>query len=124
MEFESNHPYENNLRVDETISVPGASSLLIEFDPQCNTESGCDILRFYKKPNHEEEIKAISGTGSNWQSFEVEGDTVYIYFYTDGSQVEWGYKFKVTPRGLSKTTDPLGKRVSDNIIQWLLKHML
>lgn len=44
---ESNHPYENNLDIDDCISFPGASGLRIEFDPECHTESGCDPLKFY-----------------------------------------------------------------------------
>jgi len=50
--IESGHPYENNMRHDQTITIPGAAALRIEFDPQCHTESGCDILRFFRQANH------------------------------------------------------------------------
>jgi len=47
--------------VDDCISFPGASSLYIEFDAQCHTESGCDPLKFYAKVGRQEEVKNLSG---------------------------------------------------------------
>lgn len=83
---ESPHPYENNIRLDQVITIPGAAGLRIEFDSQCHTETGCDILRFYKQPNHIGQISENSGR--TFPDFEVEGDTVHLYFYTDSSCVE------------------------------------
>jgi len=109
---ESSHPYENNLDVDQTITVPGARSLRIEFDPQCHTEGGCDILRFYENSGRNGELRALSGEGtSNWGTpLEVEGDTCYMYFHSDGSVVYWGYKFDVVPVGTGSKpeSDPEG----------------
>lgn len=31
--YESSHPYENNLNVEEVIRIPGAKRLMIKFDP-------------------------------------------------------------------------------------------
>lgn len=95
------HPYECNLDIDLEIKIPGASSLKIVFDPQTHTESSCDPLRFYKSSGRVEELKCLSGSPgeSSWPTFEVEGDTVHMYFHSDGSVVYWGYKFDVIPIG-------------------------
>lgn len=65
LEFESNHPYEDNLDVDDIITIPGARGLRIEFDPQCHTESGCDPLRFYESSGRQTELACYSGQGES-----------------------------------------------------------
>ena len=86
--IESNHPYDNNMDVDQVISIPGASSLKIIFDPQCHTESGCDPLRFYEQSSRTGELRNISGQGETiWTPFDVPGDTVHLYFHSDSSVV-------------------------------------
>lgn len=96
--IESAHPYDNNMDVDQVITIPGASSLHIAFDPACHTESGCDPLRFYEQSGRVGELRNISGQGESiWTPFDVQGDTVHSYFHSDGSVVYWGYKFDVTP---------------------------
>jgi hypothetical protein len=119
---ESVHPYDNNMRVDETIRIPGASRLRVEFDPQCYTENGCDTLRFYERLNHENELRCCTGQGgSSWEPLEVQGDTVHTYFYSDGSVVYWGYKFRVIPIGKSKGPDPLAHKKNVSTAIWLLE---
>ena len=115
---ESTHPYDNNMDVDDVISIPGAKGLRIEFDPQCYTESGCDPLRFYEGPGRSGEIKCFSGQGeATWQAFDVPGDTVYTYFHSDGSVNYWGYKFEVIPQGASGS----GGVVNTELVLELLK---
>lgn len=95
---ESAHPYDNSLDKDDSITIPGAKSLKIKFDPQCATESGCDYLKFYEQTGRAGEIKTCSGTGEgNWPEFEIPGDTFYTFFHSDGSVNAWGYKFEVIP---------------------------
>ena len=121
---ESAHPYENNMRHDQSISIPGAAGLRIEFDSQCHTETGCDILRFYKQPNHMGQIS--ENTGRSFSDFEVEGDTIYLYFYSDSSCVEWGYKFRVIPieSAPRNSIDPLLKRMSVEHAFWILEKVV
>jgi hypothetical protein len=45
--FESEHPHERNLKKKEKITIAGAKSLTITFDPQCNLKKNCDYLQFY-----------------------------------------------------------------------------
>ena len=122
--IESAHPYENNMRHDQTIQIPGAAGLRIEFDPQCHTESGCDILRFFRQPNHQGQICEYSGR--NFQELEVEGDTVNLYFYTDSSCVEWGYKFRVIPiePEVASNNDPLLHRMNTELALWVLEKLI
>jgi len=122
--IESGHPYENNMRHDQTITIPGAAGLRIEFDQQCHTESGCDILRFFRQPNHVGQICEYSGR--SFPDFEVEGDTIFLYFYSDSSCVEWGYKFRVIPvePANSNSNDPLLKRMSIEHALWILEKLI
>ena len=122
--IESTHPYDNSMDVDDVITIPGAKGLRIEFDPQCYTESGCDPLRFYENAGRTGEIKCLSGQGeSNWQSFEIPGDTVYTYFHSDGSVNYWGYKFDVIPIGGGKggDDDEVNPEIALNILKALSK---
>jgi hypothetical protein len=121
--YESKHEYDNNLQIDEVIHIPGAQRLRVEFDPKCETESGCDYVRFYRSPNRQDLIKEFAGSGSTWQNFEVEGDTVYMYFYTDGSRTFWGYRFTVIGMGLRGKSDPLSKKSNPESAIWLLERM-
>ncbi|CAG9317539.1 unnamed protein product [Blepharisma stoltei] len=98
--IESNHPYEDNMNVDDVISIRGARALRIEFDSQCYTENNCDQLRFYEGPNRSGELACYTGQGESvWKPLDVPGDTVYTYFHSDGSVHYWGYKFTVIPVG-------------------------
>jgi hypothetical protein len=104
---ESPHPYLNNMQHREIISIPGASSLLVEFDSQCKTENSCDTMYFYRKPDSQEEIGSFTGEVSNFKTTSIEGDTFHLYFRTDGSVVYWGYKFTVTPQSKIKAKLPV-----------------
>ena len=44
---ECSHPYSPNMDTRETISFEGATSMVVEFDPQCRTESSCDWLKLF-----------------------------------------------------------------------------
>ena len=102
---ESLHPYENNMNYDQSYIIPGALKLLIEFTPETKTEGNCDVLTFYKGPNHTDQICAYSGECSNFKPLEIEGDRVFIHFRSDGSVVFWGYAFTITAvSGVTETT--------------------
>ncbi|CAG9330099.1 unnamed protein product [Blepharisma stoltei] len=104
--IESHHPYDDNMNLDQEIRIPRAKKLSFVFDPQCDTETGCDPLRFFKNPGWIDEIKRYSGLGeANWAPFEVEGEVVYLYFHSDGSGNCWGYKFDVIPESPVSATD-------------------
>jgi hypothetical protein len=120
MNFESQHPYINSLAVDQCISVPGAERLIIEFDPQCSTENNCDHLRFYKNEGRVNVLKEF--TGKSFSNFEVEGSVVYFAFTSDGSNVDWGYKFKVKSvfKAAVLKKDPLAQDLNLEAALWTL----
>jgi len=122
---ESAHPYTNNMNHDENFSFPGAERLLIEFDPQCKTEARYDILRFYTEANHSHGVYENSGA-TNWNPLEIEGDTLYLHFVSDGSNVEWGYKFTVTPvtKSFESRSDPMQSRRNLEAALWILESIV
>ncbi|CAG9330091.1 unnamed protein product [Blepharisma stoltei] len=94
------HPYKNFMDIDQEIRIPGAKSLSIVFDPQCETCPNQDRLTFYKTPGKYDTIKIISGRGgeTNWAPFEVEGEVVCLFFRPNSESANyWGYKFYVIP---------------------------
>ena len=118
--IEGAHPYDNNMDVDQVITIPGASGLRIVFDPQCHTEIMCDLLTFYKSSGRQGELDCFSGPcEAYWPPFEVQNDTVHLYFHSDGSAVYWGYKFEVIPLVGSKV-----KEESPEISLWLLQRIV
>lgn len=116
--YESKHPYENSSDIYTPVSAPGAVRLSIVFDPETSTESGCDYVVFYtdsthskKVPNSDQFSGGKDGSSSNWPGvknnppFVVEGDSFVIYFHSDGSVNDWGYKMYVTAEFSSDMDD-------------------
>lgn len=108
--FESNHPYENSLDQYIPVSIRGAKRIIVSFDPQTRTESGCDYVRFYKDSSYSTVLDGAEsfsggkdGGSSNWpgmgdrEPYVVEGDSFVIYFHTDGSVNDWGWLMTCTP---------------------------
>lgn len=46
--IETPHNYDNGMDKYWNLEFDGAEEIVIEFDPRCRTEHGCDYLRFYK----------------------------------------------------------------------------
>jgi len=51
-------------------------------------------LYFYKNENHFDLIAKFTGT--EFEDFIIEGDSFWIYFFTDEDTNKWGYEFTVT----------------------------
>ncbi|XP_063313499.1 zinc finger ZZ-type and EF-hand domain-containing protein 1 isoform X2 [Pelobates fuscus] len=92
---ESKHPYNNNTSFEDKVHIPGAIYLSVKFDPQCNTEEGCDELAISSSSNFKQDLHKFSGPPKKWIDFELPGDTLYYRFTSDMSCTEWGYKFTV-----------------------------
>ncbi|XP_037350281.1 zinc finger ZZ-type and EF-hand domain-containing protein 1 isoform X1 [Talpa occidentalis] len=93
---ESKHPYNNNTNFEDKVHIPGAIYLSIKFDPQCNTEEGCDELAMSSSSDFQQDRHNFSGSQQKWKDFELPGDTLYYRFTSDMSNTEWGYRFTVT----------------------------
>lgn len=114
--FESTHPYADGLDLMTPVKVPGATSFRIEFDNETKTENNCDYLEFYldegrsaRVPNTEKYTGGKDGGVSNWPGMQgrpplvLDGiDTFFIYFHSDGSVNDWGYKMYATPIGVKR----------------------
>ena len=93
--FESEHPYAHNLDTETHVSFPGASSIVIEFDSRCRSESSCDYLRFWQGDKQVGEDKYHGGS-NGWPRTTIQGSSFRFTFHSDGSQNDWGYKFCAT----------------------------
>lgn len=99
---ESKHPYENNEDWTKQAHFPGAKRIVLKWDPQTSTESGCDWVRVFKNNNpdhHVYERRELSGdySANNWPEAQIEGtDMISFRFYSDGSCTRWGFKCTAT----------------------------
>jgi len=87
--FESDHPYKENSAVKRTITVPGAKYIRIKV-AKYDLESGYDYVRLSDAKGTA--VEKISGTGTDYVSEYVEGDTVVLDFISDRSINKWGFK--------------------------------
>lgn len=113
--FESDHDYHPNENVRELVKIEGATSILLEFDSACRTESGCDFFRIYSGTNVSDAGRLLQFSGNFndndcWKvynsaepskilngvrQFVVNADHFTYTFTSDGSSQYWGYKFAV-----------------------------
>lgn len=87
--FESDHPYKENSAVKRTITVPGAKYIRVKV-AKYELESGYDYVRLSDAKGTA--VEKISGTGTDYVSEYVEGDTVVLDFISDRSINKWGFK--------------------------------
>lgn len=86
--FESEHPYKENSSVKKTISVPGAKYMRVKF-AKYDLESGYDFVRMTDTKGGV--IEKVSGTGENYVTEYVEGDSLQLEFVSDRSINKWGF---------------------------------
>ena len=86
------------------VRIPGARRLRIEFDDGCRTEDGYDYIQFFLDANkllRFGESKYCGRGGLTWKqkyaSLEIIGNEFWIYWHTDGSNTDWGWRLSVTP---------------------------
>jgi hypothetical protein len=106
---ESPHPYRDNMDEYWTVEVAGAESYSIVFDAQTRTEHNYDYLRVYKDSSHSDywgENQYTGGRGgssSNWPGLNgappllIPASSFVVYFHSDGSNNDWGFKMICTP---------------------------
>lgn len=104
--FESKHPYCNSISEYMTVNFAGASRLKIVFSEESKTENGCDYVVFYKDKSIQERWGEHQytgrGGGENWPGcggrppLIIPSDTFTLYWCSDNSNVDWGWKFVVT----------------------------
>ncbi|ETL24524.1 hypothetical protein L916_21469, partial [Phytophthora nicotianae] len=127
--MESSHEYENNMDTLTELQVPGATRMVITFDPRSRTEVNYDYLTFYKDKSQGEHYGSqfYSGRDSeqNWPGVGdnppliIESDHCFVYFHTDGSNTDWGYKFTATAEILERK-----KSLQQHWIVFLLENVV
>ena len=112
---ESAHPYQDNTNTSNTIHMPGAEALILNFDPRCSTERRHDVLVI--KDGSGAVIAVKSGRDpSDWaQDIRVVGDEVAWTFKSDGSVNGWGFRFTINPILPKKIHG--GSQLSDRVLQ-------
>lgn len=117
--FETSHPYSDDMRQYWHVKIPNAFKYSITFDEKCATESGCDYLRFYKGTSRSNVVGVDKYTGRSLgqdmksKSLEILDKEFDIYFYSDGSQTDWGFKLYVT--ATSKCAGSGGERLHEDV---------
>jgi subtilisin family serine protease len=89
--FETAHPYANNISLSQQYSFPGAKFIKLVIS-QYDAEENYDFITI--KDNTGVAIQKISGTGTNYTTEYVEGDSVTVEFKSDSSQVGYGVKIE------------------------------
>ena len=91
--IETEHDYSNNISRTYVKTIQGATSLTLTFDSNCFLEDNYDYVIISDKNGTD--IYNSKGQGNKAlanKEITVEGDTVKIHFYTDRSNVYWGFK--------------------------------
>ena len=102
--LESAHPYEDDVDTYECVEMSGADGLVVTFDPRSRTEKVCDYVRFFKDQSRTGFFGEESYSGREDNNFPgvagrpplvIEGFKVIVYFHSDGSSNDWGYKMTI-----------------------------
>lgn len=86
--FESNHPYGMNETLYRRISYPGAKYIRAVIKSY-SIEDGFDQLRVSYPDNRF--VEKVSGTGENFRTDYLDGDTIDLWFYSDGTNIDYGF---------------------------------
>ena len=89
-ELESSHNYSDNYSHTWIYTDPEAEILMVTFDERTATEAYCDFIEIYD--GNENLIGSFSGAELAGKTVALCGGTVKIHFYSDSSNVEWGFK--------------------------------
>eukprot|EP01037_Dinobryon_pediforme_P019024 gene19024-19370_t len=106
---ESVHPYKHNTSEYSTVQVPGAVSYSVSFSDNTRTEAIYDFVRFYDDETHTHHFGSgkysggTNGSPMNWPgvgnrpALFIPSPKFVIYFKTNGSVNDWGFKMHITP---------------------------
>ena len=89
--LESPHPYRDNTDETYAIAIPGATELIISFDPQSKTEATYDYLRFFKDTSQTSYWGQEKYSGNVWpgvggvEPLRIGAGSCLLHFHTDGS---------------------------------------
>lgn len=87
--FESAHPYANGSKESFEIKVPGAKKIRVVFE-KYELETRYDYVDIID-PNTNIAVERVTGTGTNYATEYVDGDTLVFSMSSDTSVNKWGY---------------------------------
>ncbi|MBC7540407.1 MAG: S8 family serine peptidase [Bacteriovorax sp.] len=87
--FESDHPYKENSNVSVGYTFAGAKYIRVKV-AKFELESGYDYVRIANAAGVT--LEKVSGTGANYTTDFIEGDSVQFNFVSDRSINKWGYQ--------------------------------
>jgi len=125
--FQSQHPYESHSERRECVHIPGASKLMVSFDPQCDL--GNDLLTrlcFYRDEQYQEVLFNYQRMQGSIPGFVVPGDRFWFKFTSgsNASQHSWGYRFRVRPVELRISDQQALQGLNFELGTWLLDLLL
>ncbi len=134
LQFESPHPYKRRQDTVTPIHIKGAKSLILRFDNRTKTESGADYIKFYADSKCNNQIPGTSsysgGMNGGHQNFpgcygnpvlEIEGNTCYMTFHSDGSVEDWGYLLYVKAK-IDQGTQNSGNDIENPLVNAKMGH--
>jgi hypothetical protein len=113
--YESKHPYDNDTDFLQVIEIPGAEAYSVVFDSRSSTERSCDYVTFFKDGERsafwgrDKYSGGYDGSEKTFPGVEprpfraplppliIPAESFVLYFHSDGSNVDWGFKVIVTP---------------------------
>jgi hypothetical protein len=102
--IESEHEYRNNTHDKIKLHIPHAKSLTLTFSSETSTEATYDYVRLFQDedmslslhPEHDKFSGSECWPGKGLPPLEVKGDTAWLLWHTDGTNVDWGWKLTIS----------------------------
>lgn len=93
--FETSKPYQDNQQLNQTLQIPGAEELTVTV--QGITEKCCDYMRIFD--NSGRQVREYRGTIR--ETFTVKGNSIRVFFFSDGRTAEQGVTVDIAERSLA-----------------------
>ena len=126
--IETNHPYEDNMDQYWDVDFKDTDLLIVTFDELSATERSNDYVQFFSDRSKSIQYgsnKYHGGAGNrNWpgvqgtEPLRIEASKCVVYFHSDGSRTDWGFRLHIKAIKTTKITDDLYIRPRDlNLLQ-------
>lgn len=92
------HPYPSSTTINRKVTIPGATKLMISFDPRSALAGDVMTRLTFYRDAARLEVVASRGERGNFAPVVMDGDRFW-YKFTSGANPgsQWGYKFTVRP---------------------------
>lgn len=125
---ETNHPYQDNMDQYWDVEFKDAESMIVTFDELSATERSNDYVQFFSDRFKSKKYGSSKYHGSagekNWPGVQgapplkIAASKCVVYFHSDGSRTDWGFRLHVKGIKTTQITDDLYIRPADlNLLQ-------